>query len=76
MPRPHPSAGGDTAQRERNRIQGISQREEQVFDLRQRWNSEIQIWESGLLVQRILRGYSKKKLEKGCRVYPEQAQRR
>ncbi len=53
----YPYACGDSAQNERIRLYGISEREKQSDALRAVWLFEIQIQEQGVLVQRVLRRY-------------------
>ena len=60
MPGSHPHAFGDTTQVFRLWIHGISQRKEQHDALRAIRRIAIQVQKSRILVQRVLRRYSRK----------------
>ena len=57
-------AGRNTAESSDIKLYGISEREKQPDDLRKVSGAEIQISESGILVQRILRGHNREKCKK------------
>ena len=55
VPGSHPHAGGNPTENECGGIHRISQREKQFDDFSTTRESEVQIWESIILVQRVLR---------------------
>ena len=57
MPRSYSYVGKHPAQDECIRIYGVSERKEQPDDLPKMGQHEIQVQESAILVQRVLRGY-------------------
>ena len=69
-------AGRNTAESSDIKLYGISEREKQPDDLRKVSGAEIQISESGILVQRILRGHSREKCKKDTRIYSKPIRRR
>lgn len=56
-------ADRDTAEDECFHIHGISERKEQLDDIRKVGKHEIQIQEQGILVPRVLCGYSRKEYQ-------------
>ena len=71
-----PYVGGDTAEDERVWLRGVSQGEKQPDHPRTTWEPKVQVWQSGVLVQGILRGHDREKHEAHSGVYPESAERR
>ena len=57
MPRSYPYAVVDSAEDQRVRVYGLSERKEQLDDLPKMGQHEIQIQEPAILVQRLLRGH-------------------
>ena len=64
VPGSHPHAGRNPTENECGGIHRISQREKQFDDFSTTRESEVQIWESIILVQRVLRGHRRKEYEK------------
>ena len=52
-------------------LHGKSEREKQPYDISKIWEYEVCISESAILVQRILRRYSRKEYKSDPGVYPE-----
>ena len=69
-------AGRNTTESSDIKLYGISQREKQPDDLRKVSGAEIQISESGILVQRILRGHGREKCKEDTRIYSKPIRRR
>ena len=60
VPGSHPHAGRNPTENECGGIHRISQGEKQFDDFSTTRESEVQIWESIILVQRVLRGHRRK----------------
>mgnify|MGYP001071114425 FL=1 len=72
----HPHAGGNPTENECGGIHRISQREKQFDDFSTTRESEVQIWESIILVQRVLRGHRRKEYEKDRAIHSKSVERR
>ena len=59
VPEPYPYAGKHTAEVQRIRIYGIPERKKFADDIRQVCEHEVPIWESTVLVQRVLCEYGR-----------------
>lgn len=59
MYRPHPHVPEDTTQIQRSTDNGISQGEEFVDAVREIPESEVQVWEPHILVQKLLCKYGR-----------------
>ena len=71
MPRSYPSSSKYTTENERIGIHGVSKREEQFDDIPEIRGYEICISKPGILVQRVLRGYSGKEHKSDKRIHRE-----
>ena len=76
MPGSHPHAGRNPTENECGGIHRISQREKQFDDFSTTRESEVQIWESIILVQRVLRGHRRKEYEKDRGIHSKSVERR
>ena len=64
VPGSHPHAGRNPTENECGGIHRISQGEKQFDDFSTTRESEVQIWESIILAQRVLRGHAGKNTKK------------
>ena len=71
MPRSYPYAVVDSAEDQRVRVYGLSERKERLDDLPKMGQHEIQIQEPAILVQRLLRGHGREKYKSDKRIYRE-----
>ena len=69
VPRPHPHAVRDTTKGSCIKFHGVPQREKQSDDIREVSRAKVQVPESGVLVPRVLRRYSRKKCKEDRGVY-------
>ena len=69
-------AGRNPTENECGGIHRISQREKQFDDFSTTRESEVQIWESIILVQRVLRGHRRKEYEKDRGIHSKSVERR
>ena len=76
LPESHPHAGRNPTENECGGIHRISQREKQFDDFSTTRESEVQIWESIILVQRVLRGHRRKEYEKDRGIHSKSVERR
>ena len=76
LPGSHPHAGRNPTENECGGIHRISQREKQFDDFSTTRESEVQIWESIILVQRVLRGHRRKEYEKDRGTHSKSVERR
>ena len=76
MPGSYPYASEYTAVPKCSTICRVAERKKLANDLRSTCESEVQVWEQTLLVQRILRGHSRAEQRANRGVYTESVTRR
>ena len=73
VPRPHPHAAADTVEVQRVERDGVSQGEEQPYDIRQVCESEVPLRQQGVLVPWVLRRHRGTEQGGGGAVHKEPA---